>query len=275
MPFEAAKAIAATFCYDIRWALTPVFGNDFPSLCTPPSDPHFAKFVIDPRIVQQCTEDTERFKDEGEWYKLRSIPKTPQLKFGTPPWGINIKTQPRIRVADTESGYGTDTDSSDKHVYSPHFSPRSQNSGWRAINGLSSSPALQTPAPSTVASPTSTYAPTPQPQIPSSNPTGYCSEPLKTKRPHSQLANNVCIAEASTTSFGSVAASNVITNSSRLYSSNVHTAEEVEVANILVWMSQGKPMPFVTEPLPSMRESMMLSPLPPPPKRSRVGRMVY
>jgi hypothetical protein len=132
MPFEAAKAIAATFCYDIRWALTPIFGNDFPSTCTPPSDPHFAKFVIDPRIVQQCTEETDRFKEEGEWYKLRRVPETPRPKFGTPPWSVNIKTQPRMRLVDTESGYGTDTDSSDKHMCSPHFSPRSQYSGWRA-----------------------------------------------------------------------------------------------------------------------------------------------
>jgi hypothetical protein len=270
MPYEAAKAIAATFCYDIRWALTPIFGNEFPELCTPPSDPNFAKFVINPRIVQQCTEETELFKEEGEWYKLRREPETPQLKFDTPPWSINTKT--RTRLADTESGYGTDTDSSDKHHFSPHFSPRSQHSGWRAINGLSSSPALQTPAPSATASPASTYVPLLPTQIPSSVPVGYVEEALGTKRKHLELADRAYHAEASSRSLEAVNTGSISFNNSRFYRAKVHSAEEVEVANILVWMSQGKPRPYVTERLPSIMESMMLSPLAPPPKRSRLAQ---
>jgi hypothetical protein len=267
MPYEAAKAIAATFCYDIRWALTPIFGNDFPQSCTPPSDPNFAKFVIDPRIVQQCTEETDRFRDEGEWYKLRREPKTPQLKFGTPPWSVNAKTQSRL--ADTESGYGTDTDSSDKNHFSPQFSPRSQHSGWQAINGPSSSPALQTPALSATASPAITYVPIVPLQIPGSVPVGYGGDAPTTKRKRFELADRPCNAEASSRSLAAVNTGSMSFNDSRFYSDKVHSAEEVEVANILVWMSQGKPRPFVAERLPSIMESMMLSPLPPPPKRSR------
>jgi hypothetical protein len=276
MPFEAAKAIAATFCYDIRWALTPVFGNDFPATCTPPSDPNFSKFIIDPQIVQQCTEETDRFRAEGEWYKLRKIPKTPQLKFGTPSWGLNTKKQPRIRLADTESGYGTDTDSSDRFIYSPHFSPRSQHNGWKAGNGLSSSPAIQKPAPSTVGSPASTYAPTPQIRTPSSVPVGYCGESLRAKRTYNQLVDRACIVAVPHRPFEPVSTRSYILDNSRLYSDKPYSAEEVEVANILIWMSQGKPMPCVPGPLPSMRESMMLSPLPPPspPKRSRLSQNV-
>ena len=269
MPYEAAKAIAATFCYDIRWALTPIFGNEFPQMCTPPSDLNFAKFVIDPRIVQQCTEETDRFKDEGEWYKLRREPKTPQLKFGTPPWSVNTKKQSRL--ADTESGYGTDTDSSDKHHFSPQFSPRSQHSGWRAINGLSSSPALPTPALSATASPATTYVPIPPVPIPSSVPVGYVEESQGPKRKHLELADRACYTEALSRSLEAVNTDSISSNSSRSYGAKLHTAEEVEVANILVWMSQGKPRPYVAERLPSIMESMMLSPLPPPPKRSRLA----
>lgn len=35
MPYEAAKAVAATFCWEIRHVLTPLFGPDFPSICVP------------------------------------------------------------------------------------------------------------------------------------------------------------------------------------------------------------------------------------------------
>lgn len=58
MPFEAAKAITATFCWKIRHVLTPMFGNDYPAMCTQPSDRNhnFDHAVIDPAIVQKCTD---------------------------------------------------------------------------------------------------------------------------------------------------------------------------------------------------------------------------
>jgi hypothetical protein len=46
IPYLAAKHIAATFCYRIRHALTPVFGLDFIDLCVPPSDPRFGSKSI-------------------------------------------------------------------------------------------------------------------------------------------------------------------------------------------------------------------------------------
>ncbi|KAJ5679899.1 hypothetical protein N7462_008143 [Penicillium macrosclerotiorum] len=57
MPFEAAKALAATFCWKIRFVLTPLFGNDFPELCIP-EDNHsrFANMVVDSDIVTRATE---------------------------------------------------------------------------------------------------------------------------------------------------------------------------------------------------------------------------
>lgn len=55
MPYEAAKAIAATFCWKIRYILTPLFGTDFPSLCISPSDrARFGRMIIDPAIVQRA-----------------------------------------------------------------------------------------------------------------------------------------------------------------------------------------------------------------------------
>ncbi|KAK6346963.1 hypothetical protein TWF696_007058 [Orbilia brochopaga] len=33
IPYLAAKAMCSRFCYGIRYALSPIFGNDFPTLC--------------------------------------------------------------------------------------------------------------------------------------------------------------------------------------------------------------------------------------------------
>lgn len=57
MPYDAAKAIAATFCYKIRYALTPLFGLDFPGMCISPLDKvRYGHMIIDPAIVQKSTE---------------------------------------------------------------------------------------------------------------------------------------------------------------------------------------------------------------------------
>ncbi|KKK19409.1 hypothetical protein P175DRAFT_0464515 [Aspergillus ochraceoroseus IBT 24754] len=63
MPFEAAKAVAATFCWKIRHALTPLFGLEFPSLCIPPSDrSRYGRMVIDPSIVRKATETAHLYR---------------------------------------------------------------------------------------------------------------------------------------------------------------------------------------------------------------------
>ncbi len=133
MPYEAAKAMAATFCHDIRWALTPVFGNDFPSSCLRPKDPSFGKFLIDSSIIQFCRIETERFRKEGEWYRIKPqalSPKTPtKTHFRSPSWNTRSVKDQRQGTVDVESGYGTDTEKNDKHDYSPQVSPRSQCAG--------------------------------------------------------------------------------------------------------------------------------------------------
>ncbi|EED21134.1 APSES transcription factor Xbp1, putative [Talaromyces stipitatus ATCC 10500] len=61
MPFETAKAVAATFCYSIRYALTPVFGADFPSQCLQPPDRLFGKMTIDPEVIKRATELSRKY----------------------------------------------------------------------------------------------------------------------------------------------------------------------------------------------------------------------
>lgn len=61
MPFETAKAVAATFCYNIRFALTPLFGTDFPTQCIQPHEPAFGKMTIDATIIKRATELSRRY----------------------------------------------------------------------------------------------------------------------------------------------------------------------------------------------------------------------
>ena len=63
MPFEAAKAVAATFCYDIRYVLVPLFGRDFPSACIKEGDEGWQSMIIDPKIVERCTQEANHYKD--------------------------------------------------------------------------------------------------------------------------------------------------------------------------------------------------------------------
>lgn len=62
MPFQCAKAVCATFCHNIAGALIPIFGPDFPSLCTPSEAPEYSRMVINPEIVQRCTADAEHYR---------------------------------------------------------------------------------------------------------------------------------------------------------------------------------------------------------------------
>ena len=123
MPHEAAKAIAATFCWDIRYVLTPVFGLDFPSMCTEPEDPLFLKLSIDKEIVLHCTEianaDLAKLQEESTGGSLR----TSYLALSS----RSLRPKPQVRL-DYESGYYTDTDRSLPN------SPQSESVEWTPVN---------------------------------------------------------------------------------------------------------------------------------------------
>lgn len=212
MPYQAAKAIAATFCYDIRWALTPVFGNDFPSKCLPPKDPRFAKFLIDPKIVRDCTTETNRFRREGASYRL-AVPtvstllspmETPKMSFESPSWEPKAMKQRRTRPADIESGYDTDPEKSDNCAFSPQASPQwthlnrplspsslspnvSPRSQWTALNRPLSPTTPTTVTFSVGSSPIRAQA-LPLLQMPTPRPDERYNDQFRTKRTHSKIA---------------------------------------------------------------------------------------
>lgn len=131
MPFEAAKAMATTFCWDIRYALTPIFGLDFPDLCIEEDDPCFGRMKIDPSIVQQCT-------DQANEYRLLS---TDNSRSGSP---MSITSSPKIpkktgrllrakqsRPLKIPSGSTSASEQSPTYCTLPS-SPK--GSGWTALN---------------------------------------------------------------------------------------------------------------------------------------------
>ena len=131
MPYEAAKAVAATFCYHIRYALTPVFGVDFLSMCVRPEDPSFGRMIISRSIVRQCTEAAHGFRTLSREASLASSPRTPASSTNYPRWTPKSLRHKAGKSMDVESEYSTDTDRSGKYLYSP---PNSLDFKWTALN---------------------------------------------------------------------------------------------------------------------------------------------
>lgn len=139
MPYSAAKAVAATFCHSIRYALTPIFGKDFANICTPPSDANFASFRIDSEIVRRCAAEANRWRlmgaGEARQTPARGTPcalPTPRSAYSGSDWSPK-PLRPRVaKVTDVESGYGTDTDQSENYECSPRTIPKSR--GWTSVN---------------------------------------------------------------------------------------------------------------------------------------------
>ena len=122
IPYEAAKAIAARFCWEIRYALTPVFGVDFPSTCIKPGEPTFLKLNINKSIVERCTELADGFR-------LASYEVSAKKMRDSSPTSAPKSFRPKpVAKLDYESGYGTD---SDRSLVS---TPRVGSHGWTAVN---------------------------------------------------------------------------------------------------------------------------------------------
>ncbi|KAI9780944.1 MAG: hypothetical protein M1839_006382 [Geoglossum umbratile] len=126
MPFEAAKAVAATFCYYVRYAFVPIFGEDFLSLCARPEGPRYGLMIIDKDIVRRCTmaaNELRLLNNDGSPSREASVaPNSKPVTPRTPKRLLSKSLRPRILKIDreeVESGYGTDTDASERYAGSP------------------------------------------------------------------------------------------------------------------------------------------------------------
>ncbi|GFF90491.1 hypothetical protein IFM47457_08506 [Aspergillus lentulus] len=126
MPYEAAKAVAATFCWKIRHALTPLFGLDFPSMCIHPQDRgRFGRMVIDPAIVRKATETANYYRmlelQSPSHSSLRLLRTGTNFRPNSPgSSGFAKRLIPRSqqhRYPDTRSGYGSSSPEYHGDVY--------------------------------------------------------------------------------------------------------------------------------------------------------------
>ena len=165
MPYEAAKAVAATFCWAIRYALTPVFGIDFIDMCVSPDSDKFGVMMIDPKITKLCTEQAKMYKQlEVEMPHARPVSgiPSPRTPLGTPltptirPLVGGNKFKAINAKEGSESGSGCESEGSDE-VYM--MSPGSPNGpyfkqvGWKGHEMPRSAPrtrSSQTPSPKTI-----------------------------------------------------------------------------------------------------------------------------
>lgn len=150
MPYEAAKAIAATFCWKMRYALTPVFGLDFPDTCLPPGDPHYGDMILDHEITKRCTDEAAAYRVKelesrsasGRTSPLLPSPLLPSTPTNPRPYK---ELRPKNKLGTPVSGYSTGTESSAhedtyqlgskneyyRNVWTPANTPRSAAGGAR------------------------------------------------------------------------------------------------------------------------------------------------
>jgi hypothetical protein len=148
MPYEAAKAVASTFCYNIRHALTPVFGVDFMNSCIHPNDPNYGRMVIPGEIIDQCAKEARHYRAVAgkpfsrESSAVLNSPRTPEtLRY--PQWHSKSLRPKSIRTSTSEYGYGTDSDPDDRY----HFISGGYHNEWTPANTPRSAAFFSSPPP--------------------------------------------------------------------------------------------------------------------------------
>ncbi|KAI9804696.1 MAG: hypothetical protein M1833_006771 [Piccolia ochrophora] len=144
MPYEAAKAVATTFCYRIRHALFPIFGPDFIDACITPDDPAFGRMVIESAIVDRCTAAAHECRAlRAKRTSYQKFPLTGDSRATASPaldqpqlWNRArnlLESKPATKRGYVESGYGTGTESdpNERYLSSP---PTPVKPDWTAID---------------------------------------------------------------------------------------------------------------------------------------------
>ncbi|KAK5624320.1 hypothetical protein RRF57_000036 [Xylaria bambusicola] len=136
MPYQCAKAVCATFCHNISGALIPIFGPDFPALCTRVDAPEYSRMVIDPAIVMQSTREAEYYR--RLYSNTTSVGSASRNNNGNQP---SPKRDARVHRA----SYGEDDRQQYRYrVRKPGFStPRSDNSTYTTDTEGENSPTAE------------------------------------------------------------------------------------------------------------------------------------
>ncbi|KXS99262.1 hypothetical protein AC578_6212 [Pseudocercospora eumusae] len=164
MPYACARAVCLTFCYNIRWALTPIFGPSFIKECLRPEHPNFARFKIDSEVVRCAALEAEGWKPDNASrsdmppgsYGIRDIPRSqpeapPGYQARPRNDHLNFKSGSPFDSGSESPRYGNYTYASSP-MRSPALSPKSspnEQPNWTSINRTqhSSTPsAVQAPS---------------------------------------------------------------------------------------------------------------------------------
>jgi len=65
MPFDSAKYMCMTFCWEIRHALTPIFGPQFIRQCIRPGQPGYKTFQVPPNVIEYGRSEQEKWKNNA------------------------------------------------------------------------------------------------------------------------------------------------------------------------------------------------------------------
>ena len=112
-----------------------MFGPDFVSLCEKYGDPKVPDLAIGPGIIDRCTQAATANQAQSRESSVAVSPRTSaacENLSRQPPKSLRPKS---TNTVDAESGYGTDSDRSERYPGSPN-SPRSIE--WTPVNTPSS-----------------------------------------------------------------------------------------------------------------------------------------
>ncbi|KAK5734482.1 hypothetical protein LTR17_008842 [Elasticomyces elasticus] len=148
MPYACARALCLTFCYDIRWALTPIFGTSFIRECLHPGQAGFGKFKINSETLRCAQLEAEGWVSDASSRDGSpavsngygpDIPRSvPQLAPAPQP--NQLRPRPTFKAG---SPFASDSDQADgNYVHtgydSPELSPKSSrhlpSHGWASVN---------------------------------------------------------------------------------------------------------------------------------------------
>ncbi|KAI0447830.1 hypothetical protein F4803DRAFT_571483 [Xylaria telfairii] len=118
MPYQCAKAVCATFCHNISGAMIPIFGPDFPSLCTQVDAPEYSRMVIDPAIIIRSTREAEYYRHLYSNPASGNVSPKRDRRIFRSPYDDSSRHRPQYRIRKTyistpgseNSPYTTDTD---------------------------------------------------------------------------------------------------------------------------------------------------------------------
>ncbi|KAK4540472.1 hypothetical protein LTR36_009218 [Oleoguttula mirabilis] len=156
MPYACARAICLTFCYPIRWALTPIFGPSFIKECLRPEHAGYCRFKISSEVVRCAQLEAEGLRSgpnsrsgspvsdhDGYTVGAQEIPRSVPPPSGTPLKLLRPRKEPpRFKLG---SPFESDSDASDRRYThanaafeSPELSPKTTRDiaspGWTSIN---------------------------------------------------------------------------------------------------------------------------------------------